>query len=184
MKKKFQCLVADPPWEHRDQGIRGGTARQYETLSTEKICEFKIPPLADDCWLFLWVTHNHTLDAFDVAKAWGFNRYRSEGIWAKMTKSGDRLKFGGGHTLRQAHEKFFLFSRGKPLRNDRSLPSVILAPHPRRKDDGKIIHSAKPAKFYVMVDRFCDGPKAELFARRQWADWTCLGNGMPGKKAA
>lgn len=40
-------------------------------------------------------------------------------------------------------------------------------------------HSAKPEKFYDIVERLCDGPRAELFARRVREHWTCIGNEVP-----
>lgn len=179
--RRIKCLSADPPWKHNDTGIRGGTKRQYATMTTAKICRFKLPPLGRSCFLWLWVAHNFTEDAFKVARAWGFDRYRSEGVWVKLTKDGSKVKIGGGHTLRQAHEKYLLFSRGNPRRRARNVASVIHSPHPRDRK-GRIIHSAKPEKFYRMVDLFCSGPKAELFARRQWKGWLCLGKGMPRGK--
>lgn len=174
---KFRTLAADCPWLHRDTGIRGGTKRQYRTMSTAELCLFPIPRMADDAWLWMWCTHNHRTDAHAVAKAWGFDRYRSEGVWVKTSSTGTP-RIGGGHTLRQAHEPFLLFSRGNPERLSKGCPSVILAPHPKDAN-GRIIHSAKPDEFYRLVDAFSPGPTAELFARRRWGNWTCLGDEMP-----
>lgn len=177
MARAYRCLSSDPAWAHRDTGIRCGTKRQYDTMTTAEICLFPVPRMADDAWLFLWVTHNHTFDAHAVAKAWSFPRYRSEGIWVKVSKSGTP-RIGGGHTLRQAHEKFLLFSRGRPERISKACGSVIIAPHPV-DERGRVIHSAKPPEFYQLVDRFAPGPKAETFARRQWPGWDCFGLQMP-----
>jgi N6-adenosine-specific RNA methylase IME4 len=52
-----------------------------------------------------------------------------------------------------------------------SLPSIFDAPRGE--------HSAKPDRFYEIVDAFAPGPVVELFARRQWPGWTCLGDQMP-----
>lgn len=136
-----------------------------------------LPELADDCWLFLWCTHNHKQDAHLVAKAWGFDRYRSEGIWVKLSRKGT-VRIVGGHTLRQAHESFLLFSRGKPKRNDRGVPSVLMA-EGFRKPDGRILHSGKPEEFYELVERFCSGPYAEMFARRPRDGWDSYGDELP-----
>lgn len=40
-------------------------------------------------------------------------------------------------------------------------------------------HSEKPPEFYQLIDRLFRGPVVELFARRQWAGWTCCGDEMP-----
>jgi N6-adenosine-specific RNA methylase IME4 len=45
-------------------------------------------------------------------------------------------------------------------------------------------HSRKPNRFYELVDEFAPGPVVELFARRQWGDWTCLGDQMPKVEVA
>lgn len=170
---------SDPPWKHRDRGVRGGTARHYETMSLEAIKAFPVPEMLPQSWLVIWAAHNFIRQAFEVAEAWGFPEYRSQGIWVKTKKDGTGVKIGGGYTLRQAHEQFFLFSRGNPKCDALDVPSVICAPHPRN-ESGRIIHSAKPDAFYALVDRLvAGGPKVETFARRQWPGWICLGDQMP-----
>ncbi len=178
---KPRVIVADPPWEHRDRGIRCGTKRHYETMSLVDICLMSFQPPAEDSWLFMWCTHNHHIEAHAVAKAWGFPRYRSEGVWVKTSKAGTP-RIGGGHTLRQAHEKFLLFSRGKPQRQSKGVPSVILAPH-RTLETGHVMHSGKPEEFYRLVEQFAEGPYLELFARRTRPGWTCVGNELEGGAA-
>ncbi len=167
-------IVADPPWEHRDRGIRCGTKRHYKTMTLDEICCTPFPRPTSDAWLFLWCTHNHHLEAHTIAKAWGFPRYRSEGVWVKTSASG-RPRIGGGHTLRQAHEKFLLFSCGKPQRQNKGVPSVILAPH-RTLPTGRVMHSGKPEEFYALVEQFAQGPYLELFARRTRPGWETLGD--------
>lgn len=167
-------VVADPAWEHRDTGIRCGTKKHYRTMSVGELCRLEFPEPAADAWLFIWCTHNHHLEAHTVAKAWGFPRYRSEGVWVKTSSKGTP-RIGGGHTLRQAHEKFLLFSRGKPQRVSKGVPSVILAPH-RTLPTGQVMHSGKPEEFYSLVEQFAQGPYLELFARRTRPGWVCLGD--------
>ena len=165
-------LTADPPWSHGDKlpGNGRGAAKHYSTMTTREICEMPLPRIGDDCWLWLWRLHTHQHDAFQVAEAWGFGSSPcSEIVWAKQTKDGTRIRMGMGHSLRMAHEVCLLFKRGRPERASMSVPSVILAP--------RLEHSRKPDEFYRTVDTFVGSVhRVELFARRQWPNWTCFGD--------
>lgn len=178
---KAGCLVADPPWQHSSKADgkkhRGGAVKHYSTMTTPDICRMVIPPLADDCWLFLWRLHTHHEDALQVAAAWGFTRPpSSEFVWVKMTNDSSRPRMGTGFGTRMAHEVCLIFKRGKPERADLGVCSAILEPRGE--------HSAKPAEFYRRVDRLVGAvPRVELFARRQWPNWRCFGNEMPEKAA-
>lgn len=154
----------------------GGAAKHYGVMTLEEICNFPLPRLADDCWLWLWRLHTHQHEAFQVAEAWGFGTQPcSELIWVKQTTDGARVRMGMGHTLRMSHEVCLLFKRGKPQRAHRGLSSVIHSP--------RLEHSRKPDAFYEHVDQFVGGVhRVELFARRPWKNWTCLGNEMPGHR--
>src|SRR5262249_45164467 len=37
-------------------------------------------------------------------------------------------------------------------------------------------HSSKPDEFYARVERYCDGPYVDLFAREQRPNWDCWGD--------
>jgi N6-adenosine-specific RNA methylase IME4 len=172
-RKRYRVLVADPPWWFADKlpGAGRGAAKHYATMTTPDICGFKLPPLHDDCWLFLWRPATHQIAAAHVAHSWGFRSSPGELIWRKMTTDGSRLRIGMGRGFRNAHETCLVFKRGRPERLSKSLPSVFDAP--------RLEHSQKPDRFYELVDAFAPGPIVELFARRQWRDWTCLGDEMP-----
>lgn len=173
------CLVADPAWSYGDKlpGPGRGAAKHYSTMSLSEIQRMPLPPLARDCWLFLWRLHTHQEEALAVAEAWGFGRRPcSELVWVKQTLDGSRVRIGMGRAFRMAHEVCLVFRRGRPSRASASVPSVILAP--------RLEHSRKPAAFYEAVDSFVgDVPKVELFARRQWPGWTCFGDEMPSQSA-
>lgn len=164
-------LVADPPWRYRDKlpGGGRGAAKHYPTLSTPEIMRFPLPPLASDCWLFLWRLHTHQHDALRVAEAWGFGLPVSELVWIKQTRDRSRPAMGMGHSLRMAHEICMIFKRGKPARASRSIPSVVHSP--------RLEHSRKPEEFYRLVEDFAgDVSRVELFARRHREGWACFGN--------
>jgi N6-adenosine-specific RNA methylase IME4 len=37
-------------------------------------------------------------------------------------------------------------------------------------------HPRKPDEFYARVERYCDGPYVDLFAREQRPNWDCWGD--------
>lgn len=76
-------LECDPPWEHRDKlGPRGARAN-YETMSTEAICQLDLPRTADRHVLVLWRLANMPQDALTVCRAWEFEPV-AEVVWEKL----------------------------------------------------------------------------------------------------
>lgn len=182
----FHVLCADPPWKFDDRlpGPERGAERNYSCMSVEDICTMQLPPLADDCVLFLWRVAAMQQAALDVAAVWGFN-VKTEVVWVKKSKTGRRW-FGMGHTVRAEHEVCLVGARGRPkaLRND--VRSVIgdlddgLFEGDELDFDGleapALGHSRKPEIFYQIVESLFAGPYAELFARRPRAGWTTIGD--------
>lgn len=148
-------------------------------MSTEDICTLKLPPLADDCMLFMWRVAAMQQEALDVAAVWGF-AIKTELIWLKTTKTGRRF-FGMGHTLRAEHEVCLVGTRGTPRVKANDVRTVI-----DQLDYGLLDfegleapalgHSRKPERFYEIVEELCEGPYCELFARRRRPGWTCIGD--------
>lgn len=169
----FRVLCADPPWRFGDALGRRGAEANYPTLSIEEIHRFPLPPLADDAVLFLWRVAAMQLEALTVIRAWGFTA-KSEIVWRKLTKNG-KPHFGMGRYVRATHETCIIAVRGKPQLKSRSIRSMFEAPIGQ--------HSEKPESFYTgIVEQLYDGPYVELFARRQRAGWTCLGNQANGER--
>lgn len=173
-----KVLCADPPWPFKDRlpGKTRGAARNYQLLSVEDICRFPLPPLADDCMLFLWRVAAMQQAALDVIRMWGFKPPEREIVWQKKTAKGNR-HFGMGRVVRAEHEICLIATRGRPVVKNHSTRSTfttdldfngISAPIGR--------HSEKPEIFYDIVESLLDGPWCELFARRQRPSWTCIGN--------
>lgn len=75
---------------------------------------------------------------------------------------------GFGSYVRVAHEYCLLGVRGGLTADDRSIPSVFVAPRGR--------HSAKPEKLQDIAEDLSPGPRLELFARRHRPGWRCVGN--------
>lgn len=188
-----RVLCADPPWKFGDAlpGAGRGAEKHYPVLSTAEICDFPLPPLADDALLFLWRVSSMLEDALMVTRAWGFSA-KTEVVWVKLARGelkrdllfpkGSRplllaqnvpLHFGMGRYTRAAHETCLVAARGKAIElvKDHSIRSVFFAPVER--------HSKKPEIFYRnIVEKLSPvGPYAELFAReRRAGDWFCFGN--------
>lgn len=185
--KRYAVLEADPPWQFRDKlpGRGRGAAKHYDTLTVREICDFAIPPVRADAYLFLWRVAAFEEAGRAVAKAWGFKPV-AELIWVKTKKHADVVITGGGdlqtidpsdirmgmgHHIRHAHEVCIVATRGKAssvVRRDKGIPSVFFA---AREE-----HSRKPDEFYGLLRRLTRAPRASLFQRTARAGFDCYGD--------
>lgn len=168
MSLSARVLVADPPWNFNDKlpGPGRGSSKHYSCMTGGDVEQFELPPLADDCYLFLWRVAAMAEEAYRVVRAWGFVP-KSEIVWLKRTKHGKRW-FGMGHHVRASHESCIIAVRGRPRPKVRNVRSTFEA------QAGE--HSQKPEEFFDLVETLCEGPYIELFARRQRPGWTCYGD--------
>lgn len=163
-----RVLVADPPWRFGDSlpGKSRGASKNYATMTVEQLCDMQIPELADDAYLFLWRVASMVEEAYQVVRHWGFVP-KTEIVWRKLRPSG-KLHFGMGRITRASHETCIVAVRGRPRPKSLSTRSVF---------DGIVgRHSEKPEAFFDLVEGLCDGPYAEIFARRRRPGWICTGN--------
>lgn len=167
----FAVLEADPPWKFSDSlpGKGRGAAKHYRCMSVSELCAFELPPLADDCVLFLWRVAAMQDEALQVVRAWDF-KLKAEIVWQKTTRTGKK-HFGMGRIIRASHEVCLVATRGRPVVMDRSVRSTFSAQVGR--------HSEKPQEFYGIVERLYNGPYVRLFARSQRPGWVSLGNEVP-----
>jgi N6-adenosine-specific RNA methylase IME4 len=168
---RYRVVLADPPWLFGDRlpGRGRGAAKHYRCLAVSELCAFPLPPLADDCTLFLWRVASMQQEALDVMAAWGFT-LKTEIVWLKRTTTGNRW-FGMGRTVRAEHETCLVGTRGRPVTCRKNIRSTFEAVAGR--------HSKKPAIFYDIVESLREGPYVELFARRRHPGWTSLGDQVP-----
>lgn len=176
MTEPFRVLCADPPWKFNDAlGLTRGAVNHYPCMSEQELWIYDLPPLAEDCVLFLWRVASMQQEALTLIRAWGFTQ-KSELIWLKKTKTGKRW-FGMGRTVRAEHEVCLIAMRGRPAPMVHDIRSCIIED---MDVDGLSAvagrHSEKPEEFYKIVEALFDGPYCELFARKQRPGWTCLGN--------
>jgi N6-adenosine-specific RNA methylase IME4 len=178
------ALLVDPPWPFDVRSSKGegrSAGRHYRggCMSIKEIAAYPVAQLAAaDSFLFLWVTGPRLPDAFAVMAAWGFIYSGTAFCWVKPTKSGTIIQdgrpyyggwaMGGGYGTRKNAEQCLLGRRGRPKRLDRGVHELIVA---YRRE-----HSRKPDEQYERIERFCDGPFLELFARQRRSGWISIGD--------
>lgn len=148
---QFATIVADPPWRYGNTSTRGAAEDHYPTMSIAELCELDIAAerAADQSHLYLWSTAGHLPEAFSVMEAWGFT-YKTYLVWVKP-------QMGMGNYFRVSTELVLFGIRGGMRTRDMATMNYFEA---RR---GK--HSAKPGKFYDLVQKCSPGPYLEMFAR-------------------
>jgi len=169
--KKFEIILADPPWSYRDAAKAGnrGAGCHYATMTDEEICSLPVQEIAaDNCALFLWATAPRLQTAFEVMKRWGFTYKTVAFVWEKTNKDGSPA-MGLGHYTRANAEFVLLGVKGKVKRIDAGVHQIVRA---SRKE-----HSAKPGEVHDRIVRLLgDIPRCELFARVVADKWSIWGN--------
>ena len=174
----YACLYCDPPWFFRTRTdfVSDRDARiHYPVMGADAIARLPVADLAaPDAHLFLWVTGPVLEQSFAVIKAWGF-RYSGVGFtWIKTKRkhvgpvTPADLHVGLGFTTRKNAEFCLLARRGNAKRLAKDVREVILSPLRE--------HSRKPDEAYERIERYCAGPRVELFARAQRPGWAVYGN--------
>jgi len=164
--KKYEIVYADPPWKCdpiRTGKDKGRQFDHYKTMKTKDICKLNFNVFDDNCVLFLWATNTFLPDALKVIDSWGF-KYHCCVVWNKKK----------GITMRGFHRtvEFLLFSyKGK-------FPDIWKGtPIPCLVESERLKHSEKPNIFRTMiVNKFGDLPRIELFAREKTEGWDVWGN--------
>lgn len=159
----FQTVVIDPPWDWGDEGDvnQFGRARpDYHTMSIDEIAALPIAKIADEnCHLYLWVTNRSLPKAFVLLDAWGF-RYITCLTWVKPS-------IGMGNYFRGDTEQVLFGVKGSQMLKRRDVGTHFEAPRGER-------HSAKPDKFYELVESCSYAPYIDIFGRKGrpgWAVW-------------
>jgi N6-adenosine-specific RNA methylase IME4 len=155
--KAVSLILADPPWQYDDTRTDNRRVENhYPTATVEEICADihrpGVPPLADDCILFLWATAPMLVEALQVMEAWGFE-YKTNAVW-------DKEKIGMGYWFRFQHEFLLVGTRGNPrppAPEDRVSSVFCEARGP---------HSKKPECVYRFIEKaFPHLAKCELYQR-------------------
>lgn len=195
---KYRTIVVDPPWDMPDTGNRtksrsdeAGTYEStsgrvvkgewwarfegkntkipYATMSVEAIKALPVSDLAaKDAHLYLWTTNRYLVDAYDVARAWGFKPSQLV-TWCKPPMG----KGHGGAFV--STTEFLLSCRRGSLRNQSRVDSSWFK-FSRVYENGHIKHSAKPEGFLDLIEQVSPDPYLEIFARRNRLGWDTWGN--------
>lgn len=173
--RKFQTVLADPPWRfiNRTGKIAPEHRRltRYDTMKTADICTLPVAEVVNEpAHLYMWVPNALLPDGLEVMKAWGFD-YKSNIVWHKIRKDGGSDGRGVGFYFRNVTEILLFGIRGKNART--------LAPGRRQVnmiETRKREHSRKPDEQYELIESCSRGPFLELFARGTRPGWTYWGN--------
>jgi N6-adenosine-specific RNA methylase IME4 len=168
---RYRCILADVP--SRFVAGTKGRPQHYDRMRDDELAKLPIGDLAhpDGCWLFYWSTSPHGRTFWQVPEAWGFKFSGRAFVWIKTLEGNGslpRLHTGMGYTTRKNAEDCWLFRRGMPKRKARDVHEVIIAPVRE--------HSRKPDEQYERIQRYCPGPRLELFARHTRPGWSAFGN--------
>jgi N6-adenosine-specific RNA methylase IME4 len=171
-QRHFACIAVDAPMQFKpfappraDQPERRDVERHYPTMSFAELAALPIASLAAPagCNLFQWTSPPHLLKSIELMAAWRFAF-----TWARLRRGFDPYKLTfiapdfaaiTGLTTRKNSEVVLLGRRGNPRRYARDVNELIISPVRE--------HSPKPEEFFRRVERYCDGPRLELFARKR-----------------
>lgn len=171
-EKKYNIILADPPWSYRDKALAGnrGAGCKYQIQSNNWIENLPVVDIADDnCALFLWVTMPKLSECWDLIDKWGFEYKTVAFTWVKRNKKSPTWFWGMGNWTRANAEVCLLSIKGKPKRINASVHSVVDSPIRE--------HSQKPPEVRDrIVDLLGDLPRIELFARDKVDGWDAWGD--------
>lgn len=169
----FRVIAADPPWRFKSNSVAkpGRNAmRHYDCMSLKDIAAMPVREIvADDAVLLLWITGPFLAIGahIPIMNAWGFKPNSMGFTWAKTTSGGGWF-FGGGFTTRKNEEFVVMGKRGRSVRDNAGVRSLIVSPIRE--------HSRKPDDFFTRAETYSKGPYCELFARESREGWSTWGN--------
>jgi N6-adenosine-specific RNA methylase IME4 len=181
----YGAITADPAShfasytaiQSQNWNSRRDNEKHYRTMSLTALLALPVRELAaPDCHLFLWTSGPFLPQVLQLLEAWGFKYSTRAFTWLKTKHDWDGrsplsesdFHIGLGLTVRHQTEFVLLGRRGNCRRKAKDVRELIIAP--RRE------HSRKPDEFFRRVERYCDGPYCELFAREQRPGWDAWGD--------
>lgn len=181
--RSVPCWHTDFPTEFKSNSVDKpgrNVRRHYRTMTMAQCREFAAAVeryVAPDAVLFHWITGALlvTGEHIPVMRAMGFEPTAMGFVWIKLNKNASPQFFtmadifmGGGFTTRKNAEFCILGKRGKSLRLDSGVLEPIIAPVRE--------HSRKPEEVFRRIERYCAGPRVDLFGRQQRPGWRIEGN--------
>lgn len=180
VSRSFAAILVDPPWRTTAGSLRGpagfggvkGPSKPlpYRTMSVGEIAALPVQDIAAaDAHLYLCTINAYVDDAYEVARAWGFQPSTLL-TWCKATMGGG---LGGAFGISTEFVLFARRGRLKPQRREHGSWFLWRRPYDER---GKPKHSAKPPELYRLIEEVTPGPRIELFARKRREGWAAWGN--------
>jgi N6-adenosine-specific RNA methylase IME4 len=189
LNRKYKVIYADPPWDYginSRTGFGGDAGVHYTVMSLQEICQLPVEEISEkNSILFLWTTAPFLFKSQEVFKAWGFE-YKSNFVWDKVQHN-----MGWYNSVR--HEHLLVCTKGsgntpevKKLYDSvqefnfkveydftEEIEKIDSIYHIKKSE----IHSAKPEKFYEIIEYlYPSASKIELFARQPRKGWDSWGN--------
>lgn len=165
--RRYNVVLADPPWKYRDT-TPGGTSSldHYPSMTLDEMAEIPVRDMcADECVLYMWTTGPNLDMAIELGRRWGFEYKQVAFVWDKVNP------VCGNYTITQC--EFVLVFRPRRGR----LPKRSKTNARQHFSEKKRQHSRKPEYVQDMLDAmYADTHKIELFARRSRDGWDVWGN--------
>lgn len=168
MSKKYNVILADPPWEYADSMCSGSRSTDhYPSMGLNELKALGVPAMADEtaCVLFMWTTGPSIDRALALGKAWGFQYSQVAFVWDKQRT------IPGCYTITEC--EFVLVFRKKGVR----LPKRVKTNARQFFQEKPREHSRKPEYVQDAIElMYPNTTKIELFARRTREGWDSYGN--------
>lgn len=186
MNKKYQIILADPPWKYGSKELYGDKIngykdgqrkrfakleRIYQTMSLQDIKDLPIKNITEkDSACFMWATDSHLKEAIEVMESWGFKYKTIAFVWLKKYTTGTRVYNFAPWTLKST-ELCLLGTKGQmnKYKTCNNIKALVEA--------DRIEHSKKPQEVMFRIENLFQGlKKIELFARQKTEGWDVWGN--------
>jgi N6-adenosine-specific RNA methylase IME4 len=177
----WACVHGDPPWWFRSNSTANpgrNAMRHYRCLSLSDIASLPVKSVvAQNAFAFLRVPGPFLAIGahMPILRGWGFEPTAMGFTWLKVKVNAsslfilcDDIFTGTGLTTRKNCEFVVIGKRGNPKRIGADVREAILAP--MREP------SRKPDEIYRRVERYCTGPRLDLFARETRPGWQGWGD--------
>jgi N6-adenosine-specific RNA methylase IME4 len=177
----WACVHADPPWRFRSNSTESpgrNPMRHYGCLSLDDIASLPVKNvISRNALAFLWVPGPFLAIGahVPVLRAWGFEPTAMGFTWLKLKSNAsglfihcDDIFTGTGLTTRKNCEFVVIGKRGAPKRMAADVREAIVEPVRQP--------SRKPHEIYRRIERYCPGPRLDLFGRQSLQGWTVYGN--------
>lgn len=175
MDKKYQIILADPPWDYKGQKQHtgkggknsGGAVNHYPCLKLAVLKKLPVQQLFDNnCLLFLWSSSPHLDQAIELMKSWSFSYATVAFVWDKQRVNPGFYTMSQCELLLVGKKKGGKIPKPRGARNIRQFISSL-----RSK------HSEKPSEARYRIEQmFPQQNKIELFARQKVQGWDAWGD--------